>query len=169
MDFTSKTYLISQAFALLAMIVYVVCQQYKRREPILVGFIIGNLLNAIHMFLLGAATGTALSIIGAIRFSVAIFSQHRIWLFIFLLINTIVTWYIFEGYILSFTSYIGATFIIFSSFLKSDHWMRITMILGGIAWLIYGILVGSIVAIIANGLFVISSAIGWYRHIYRKS
>lgn len=148
------------------MAVYVVSQQYKNRQGILFGFIVGNLLNAVHMLLLGAIAGTVLAIIGSLRFAIAIYSMHRNWLYFFLLLNTVITYYVFEGYLLSLTSYAGATCIIVSSFLKSDHWMRVAMIFGGTLWMLYGILVGSIIAVFANALFVISSIIGWYRHVH---
>ena len=164
MDLTSKTYLLSQAFAIMAMIVYMASQQYKKRQSILVGFVLGNILNAIHMILLGAMTGMTLALIGAVRFTVAIFSTHKGWLVFFLAINTIATYFVFEGYLLSLTSYLGATFIIISSFLESDNHMRICMILGGIAWTVYTILVSSIIGTVANSLFVVSSLLGWYRY-----
>ena len=167
MDLTSKAYLLSQAFAIMAMVVYMASQQYKKRQSILVGFVFGNLLNATHMALLGAMTGMTLALIGAVRFTVAIFSTHKGWLVFFLCINTIATYYMFEGYLLSITSYMGATFIIVSSFLKSDNHMRICMILGGLAWTIYTILIGSVMGIVANSLFLVSSLVGWYRHIYK--
>ena len=166
MDFTSNTYLLSQAFAIIAMVVYIASQQHKKRQSILVGFVFGNLLNAAHMALLGAMTGMTLALIGSVRFAVAIFSTHKGWLVFFLCINTITTYFVFEGYLLSITSYLGATFVIISSFLKSDNQMRICMILGGVAWTIYTILVGSIMGIVANSLFLVSSLIGWYRHVY---
>lgn len=166
MDFTSNTYLLAQAFALISMIVSIVSQQYKSRQVILILFIVANLANAVHFFILAATTGVVKATVGAVRFLVAIFSTNRYWLFLFLIINTVTTWYVFEGALLSGTSYFAATFIILSSFLKSDHWMRVAIALGGLGWLFYGILIGSVVAIIANAFFFGSSLLGWYRHVY---
>lgn len=161
---TSPVYLVAQAFALLATIASVVSQQFKQRQKILIAFIVGNILNGIHFFLLGAYTGTAMAAIGAVRFGVAIKSMHKFWLYLFLVVNTVATYFVFEGWLLSGVSYTAATFIILSSFLKSDNLMRLMLILGGTGWLIYGVLINSIVAIIANCLFLASSIIGWWRH-----
>ena len=134
---------------------------------LLVLFIVANLLNAVHFQLLGAITGMAMALIGAVRFGVNIFSTNKLWLAFFLLINTAATYLVFEGWVLSVTSYLAATFIILSTFLTSDHWMRISIILGAFGWLVYGILIGSVVAVISGATFFISSITGWYRHIYR--
>ena len=166
MDFTSKTYIAAQVFAFLAMAAFTWSQQCKKRTPLLLYIILGNSLNAVHFFLLGAVTGMVLAIIGAVRFAVSIFSTSKLWLAFFLIINTIAAFYVFEGHLLSGTSYLAATFIIISSFLKSDHWMRVAIIIGAFGWLVYGVLIGSIVAIVSNAIFLISSITGWYRHVY---
>lgn len=148
------------------MIASIWSQQFKKRETILIFFIIANLLNAVHFFLFNALTGTAMATIGAARFGVAIFSTSKWWLALFLVINTVATYFLFEGILLSGTSYLAATFIIISSFLKSDHWMRMSIILGSFGWLVYGVLIGSLIGIISGALFLGSSIIGWYRHVY---
>jgi len=165
-DFTSNTYIIAQAFALASMLVSIWSQQCKTRKAILILFIVANLLNAAHFHLLGAITGVAMALIGAVRFGVNIFSTHKLWLVFFLVINTVATYLVFEGWILSGTSYLAATFIIISTFLTSDHWMRTSIILGAFGWLVYGVLIGSVVAIISGAVFFISIITGWYRHVY---
>lgn len=166
-DLYSKTYLIAQFFGLLAMLVSIASQQFKSRKKLLIFFIIGNILNSVHFLLLGAMTGFVLALIGAVRFGVSIFSTKKHWLILFLLINTIAVPFIFEGFLLSGIAYFAATSIIISTFLKSDNLMRICIIIGALGWLIYGILIGSVIAIISNAFFLISSIIGWYRHIYK--
>lgn len=167
-DFNSTTYLLAQAFAFASMLVSITSQQYKGRKMILVLFILANLFNAVHFFLLGATTGVILALIGAVRFAVSLLSIKPFWLFFFLMINTAALFFIFEGWLLSGVSYLAASFIIISTFLKSDHWMRVFIILGALGWLIYGILIGSIVAIFSNTFFLLSSIVGWYRHIYKE-
>lgn len=166
MDFTSSTYILAQALALLSTVVSVGSQQCKKRETLLIFFIIANLLNAGQFLLLNAMTGAVMSAIGAVRFGVNIFSTNKLWLALFLIINTVATYLVFEGVILSGTSYLAATFIIISTFLKSDHWMRISIIIGSFGWLIYGILVASPVFAASSAFFLISSITGWYRHVY---
>lgn len=163
MDY-SFAYIASQVFALLAMIAFTWSQQCKTRRNLLLLIILGNSLNAIHFFLLAAVTGMVLATIGAIRFSVSIFSTNKVWLALFLILNTVAAYYVFEGPKLSGISYLAATFIIISSFLKSDYWMRLAIIWGALGWLLYGILIGSIVATISNFIFLISSVIGWWRY-----
>lgn len=166
MNFDSNIYIFAQALGLASMFVSIWSQQWKERNMILVLFIVSNLFNAGHFYLLGAMTGAAMSLIGSVRFAVAIFSVHKAWLVVFLVINTIATYMLFEGFVLSGTSYVAATFIILSSFLQSDHWMRVSIILGSFGWLVYGGLIGSIIAVISGGLFFLSSVIGWYRYVY---
>lgn len=166
MDFTSNTYILAQVLALLSMIVSVWSQQFKKREMLLIFFIMSNLLNAGQFLLLSAFTGAVMSIIGAVRFGVNIFSTNKLWLVLFLVINTIATYLVFEGYILSGTSYLAATFIIISTFLKSDHWMRVSIIVGTFCWLIYGMLIASPVFVISSGIFLVSSIVGWYRYVH---
>lgn len=168
MDFTSNTYILAQVLAVLSMIVSAWSQQFKKREMLLIFFIIANLLNAGQFLLLSAFTGAVMSLVGAVRFGVNIFSTSKLWLILFLIINTVATYFVFEGYILSGTSYLAATFIIISTFLKSDNWMRLAIIIGTFLWLIYGILVASPAFAISSVVFLVSSIIGWYRHIYLK-
>lgn len=163
----SPLYLAAQLFGLISVVISVVSQQFKLREKILIAFIFANLFNAVHFYLLGAMTGLALAIIGAFRFGIAIKSTSKIWLYIFLAINTVAAYLMFEGLALTGVSYLAATFIIISSFLKNDSAMRLTIIVGALGWLIYGVLIGSIIAIVANLLFLASSIIGWYRHSYK--
>lgn len=167
-DFTSNTYIIAQVFALASMIVSLWSQQCRTRIMLLVLFIIANLLNAAHFQLLGAMTGVAMALIGAVRFGVSIVSTGKLWLVFFLIVNTIATYIVFEGWLLSGTSYLAATFIILSTFLRSNHWMRVSIILGAFGWLAYGVLIGSVVATISGAAFFISSCVGWYRHVYRR-
>ncbi len=166
MGLDTNTYIIAQAFGLASMLVAIWSQQWKERNMILILFIVSNLFNAGQFYLLSAMTGAAMSVIGAVRFGVSILSTNKAWLVFFLIINTIATYIFFEGFILSGTSYFAATFIILSSFLKSDHWMRVSIILGSFGWLVYGGLIGSIMAIVSGGFFFLSSVIGWYRYVY---
>jgi hypothetical protein len=166
MDFTSDTYLIAQLFGLIGMLVAIFSQQFKGRKPILLCFIVANLLNAIHFFLLSAMTGVVLAVIGAVRFFVSMFSIKKAWLVFFLIVNTLVLPFVFEGWLLSGTAYLAATFIIISTFLESDHAMRIAIIIGASGWLLYGVLIESIIEVVANAFFLISSILGWYRHVY---
>lgn len=166
MELDINMYVIAQAFGLASMLVSIWSQQWKERKMILILFIVSNLFNAGHFFLLNAMTGAAMSVIGAVRFGISIFSIHKAWLVFFLAINTIATYIFFEGFILSGASYFAATFIILSSFLQSDHWMRVCIIFGSFGWLVYGGLIGSVMAVVSGGFFFLSSVIGWYRHIY---
>jgi len=86
---------------------------------------------------------------------------------LFLIVNTIAAYLMFEGIALTGVSYLAATFIIISSFIKDDSTMRLTIIIGALGWLVYGILISSIIAIIANIMFLTSSIVGWYRHSYK--
>lgn len=171
MDFLSQInsplYLAAQLFGLISVIISVASQQFKLREKILIAFVFANLFNAVHFYLLGAMTGLALAIIGAFRFGLAIKSTSKVWLYTFLVINTVAAYLMFEGIALTGVSYLAATFIIISSFLKNDSVMRLAIIIGALGWLVYGVLIGSIIAIVANLLFLASSIIGWYRHSYK--
>lgn len=168
MDFTSGSYLLAQLFGLLAMLVFIVSQQCKKRETLLTYFIVGNLLNAVHFLLLNALTGAVMATIGAVRFGIGIISTSKYWLAVFILINTVATYFVFEGWLLSGTAYLSVTCMILSGFIRSDYWMRIAIIAGTVGCIVYGILIGSIISIIANTIFLISSSTGWYRHVYHK-
>lgn len=165
--FSSPLYLLAQLFGLISFVISTVSQQFKLREQILVAFIFANLFNAVHFYLLGAISGLALAIIGAFRFAVAIKSVAKSWLAFFLIVNTIAAYFLFESILLTGVSYIAATFIILSSFVKSDSLMRIIIIFGALGWLSYGILIGSVIAIFSNFVFLLSSVAGWYRHSYK--
>jgi len=80
---SSRIYLFAQLFGLCSVIISVVSQQFKLREQILIAFIFANLFNAVHFYLLGAMTGLALAIIGAVRFAIAIKSVSKVWLYFF--------------------------------------------------------------------------------------
>ncbi|WP_122031994.1 YgjV family protein [Aliivibrio sp. EL58] len=160
-------FIISQILVGLAALFDIASFQFTNRKILLLALSISALLIAAHFALLEEWTAACLLVIGASRYFAGIFiSDPRMkWLFYFVtVLGTILT---FNG-ITSVLSCIASLFHTEASFMRNDKLMRWLMVFGTVVWGAHDIIVGSPVAVLIDILFIISSAIGYYR-IYIKN
>ena len=156
-------YFLAQIMAVGAFAVGILSQQFKSKKSVFGLLALSNFLNAGHFYLLQANAGMVLAIIGTIRFWGAIYTKSFFILLAFQIINALAIVVTFSGWALSGTAYFAASLIIASGFTDSDHLTRSLLFWGGIGWMLYGVQIGSIVAILSNAFFCASVAIGRLR------
>ncbi|MFS1440775.1 YgjV family protein [Vibrio sp. 10N.286.46.E10] len=160
-------FIASQILVGLAALFDIASFQFKNRTLLLSALSISALLIAAHFALLKEWTAACLLFIGACRYFTGIFIvSHRIkWLFYSVtLLGTLLT---FNG----LTSALSCTASLLhtkASFSSNDKLMRWMMVIGTAVWCIHDVLVGSPVAVLIDVLFIVSSAVGYYRIHIKK-
>ncbi len=161
-------FIASQILAGLASLFDIASFQFKNRNKLLTTLFISALLIAAHFALLKEWTAACLLVIGACRYLAGIFISDPRMKWLFYLVTLLGTALTFSG-IASVLSCIGSLFHTKASFSHNDKLMRWLMVIGTVVWLIHDIIVGSPVAVLLDVLFIISSAIGYYRiHIKKR-
>jgi len=157
---------VSQVLVAFALLIEGTAMQMKHKHHLLVLLSMSCLLNSIHYFLLDQATAGFIFLLSSVRFLINLRWQSFKLAALFLSVNVVVTMLTYNG-VLSILGLCATLFITTSGFCK-DRAMRILMIVGGLIWLIHNVILMSPIAILLELCFVISGALGFYRHYYRS-
>jgi hypothetical protein len=113
----------------------------------------------------GAAA--SLLLLASVRFLVSILATRRalMWLFMGLACAAVLATY--QGP-LALLGLLGSLLQTRAAFCLDDRLLRRWMLLGTLCWLANNLLVGSPVAALMEGLFMVSNLVGYYRHYGRK-
>jgi len=154
---------ITQAIGIVASGFVVFSFSQKRDNNLKIYLIIGNLLFAIHFFMLGAFAGMCVNIINIMRVGCSIkFHKSNKVMFVFFLIYSLVAALIYEkpyDLLPIFSSFLGT----YSMFKLSGIKLRLLGLLGSSAWLTYGIIFQSIGGIITEVTGIILNLTTVYR------
>jgi len=164
-----SNFLLSQIIQVIAILVRLFGLQFKKRTIIIGTHGVSLFLTGIHFILLGTMVGAGMAFTGAIRCVLACFTTRKIWLWIFLITNLILTIVLFEDWLSSGLAFFGATCMIMSSFCKSTKALRIWAMIGALLWLIHGVVIWSPTVILYDTCMIISGLIGYYRHEIKHS
>ena len=161
-------FLLSQLIAVIAFGCGAVSFQLKTRRSILLWLSGSAIVNACHFFILGrAAPGILYLTMGARSLSAA-FSVNRKIMYLFLGL-------ILVGFFFSYKSPIGflglfaTLFATYGSFQTSDRRLRVIMMLSNVSWMVHNIVVGTPVAAVMEGTFLVSNVIGYWRYHLRNN
>lgn len=164
-------YLVSQAFALAALILSLIAFQKRKKVQILDYTIIAAICSVFHYLFLGAWSGVATKGVGVVRNVFADYEARRhktskIAPLIF------VTFYIIMGFVtfespISILPVISASIYTIAIYFGDASRIRYTAILTSGLWLVYDIFVLSIVGIVAESIFIINDLTAIYRYRYR--
>ncbi len=166
----SNSVFLGQFCCVLAIVVWTVSIQNKKKENILYFQFLSNMLYGISYFILGITTGAIMDTLGGLRCFV-FYCQTRknkdkqisiSWLFIFCIIAIICGIITYDG-IISIIPTIICIFYTISSWMKDAKWLRIVFLLTAFLWLYYNITMGAYVAVGGNILEIISGTISIFR------
>lgn len=164
---TYDIFFLSQILVAIAIIFDCLSFQYKARKKTYLCLIISALLVCIHYFLLGNVAAGTLCAVTVLRFIACYYSTDKRLLLLFMGLNVISIFSTYQAAIdlIIFTgSMIGVT----GNFQKNNKLMRVFMMIGTSLVLSYNIIIFSPMAVVLEGLFLISNFIGYYRHYIRK-
>lgn len=166
MDGFYLTFILEQAFGILALICTVVSMQLKKKRPLMVLQTASEAFIVAQYFVKGAITGSFMAIVSFIRNVIFTkYEKKRAPLWILLVIYavmtalTVVSW---AGPI-SILPYAGSLVYAWSLWYGKVKWIRLGNAVGNSPYLIYTLLTGNYALFIMTLLEVISAAIGFIR------
>ena len=150
--------LLAQIFAFLSSSCLLKSFWQKKRIKILFFQILDSAFDIIQYTLLGAYTGSLISLLGATRAYTFSKTNNKYFLFLFLLLYIIASLITFDG-VISFIPLIAALVYTIVTWNKKEKNIRLFSILVFILWFIYDILVKAYVSSITDTVLVVSNFI----------
>ena len=163
----TTAFIISQIAMFFAMGFDFLSLQYKKREYTFLCLIVSASLISTHYFLLNKVTAGVIVFISVLRFITCYFTTNKKFLLIFIALNTIALFFTYTE-IYDLIIYAGLIVFIIGNFQKDNRLMRKLMMVGTATIVIYNIIIFTPMGIAAEGAFLISNFIGYYRHYVRK-
>ena len=154
--------LLAQVFAFLSSSCLLISFWQKKRIKILFFQILDSAFDIIQYTLLGAYTGSLISLLGATRAYTFSKTNNKYFLFLFLLLYIIASLITFDG-VISFIPLIAALVYTIVTWNKKEKNIRLFSILVFILWFIYDILVKAYVSSITDIVLVVSNFIAFYK------
>lgn len=159
----SIPFIISQVVMFIAMGFDFLSLQYKKREYTFLCLIISASLISTHYFLLNKIAAGVIVFISVLRFITCYFTTNKKYLFIFILLNTISLFFTYKT-LSDLIIYVGLIIFIVGNFQEDNKLMRKLMMGGTSIIVLYNIIIVSPMGVIAEGSFLISNFIGYYKH-----
>jgi hypothetical protein len=166
--FELNAFWISQILIGLAFLSDTTSWQFKKREIVLSFLVISCLLIGTHYVLLNEITGAVMLYLAALRYFVSIFTTKKIWIWIFLALIFVSTYFSYENTNDLFI-FVANIFFNTAAFQEKDKRLR-ELVMAGMPFLIlYNVLVFSPAAIVLESFFLLSNMIGYWRFYLRKN
>lgn len=156
-------FLWSQLVVSLALLLDLLSFQLRDRRRILACLALSCALNAGHFALLGQWSAACLLLLASVRFLVSIWLVRRILMWFFMGLACAAALATYQG-VLSLIGLLASLLQTRAAFFPDDRQLRSWMLLGILCWLVNNLLVGSPVAALMEGLFLVSNLVGYYRH-----
>ena len=166
MDQEILTFVLGQAFGILALICTVVSMQLRKKKSLMILQTASEAFIVAQYWVKGAITGSLMAIVSFVR-DIIFTKYHKtrtpIWvlivLYVIMTILTIVSW---SGP-LSLLPYVGSLIYCYTLWYGKVKWIRLGNAVGNSPYLVYTLLTGNYALFIMTLLEVISSAIGFIR------
>lgn len=160
-------FILSQIAMFVAMFFDFLSLQFKARKKTFLCLIVSASLISTHYFLLGKIAAGVIVFISILRFITCYFTTNKKYLFIFIGLNTISLFFTYKE-LADLLFYSGLFIFIIGNFQANNKLMRKQMMIGTSIIVLYNVIILSPMGIIAEGTFLISNFIGYYRHYIKK-
>lgn len=161
---------IAQLIGVIAVCISISIFQVNNRNKMLLIGCTAALFYAVHFFMLGAFTGAALCIVGAIRSYLFIKfkpNKKNTWiLIVFLMITALTTYVTWQGWV-SLFAFAGLSFGTFAVWHRKPKSIRRWALLAPPAWFIHDAMSGSYPGMVVEVIMFTSNLVGEYRFDYR--
>lgn len=161
-------FIISQVAMFIAMGFDFLSLQYKKREHTFLCLIVSASLISTHYFLLNRTAAGVIVFISILRFITCYFTTNKKYMFVFIALNTISLFFTYRS-VTDLIIYIGLVIFIIGNFQENNQLMRKLMMCGTSIIILYNFIIFSPMGVIAEGSFLISNFIGYYRHYMRNN
>lgn len=155
-------FILAQVFAFLSSVCLLFSFWQKNRKQILFFQILDSSFDILQYFLLGAYTGSLISLLGATRAYTFSKTNNSFFLILFLMLYTISSLITYNGFI-SIIPLLAALIYTIVTWNKKEKNIRLFSILIFILWFIYDILVKAYVSSITDVTLIISNALAFYK------
>ncbi len=155
-------FVLAQIFAFLSSLCLLVSFWQRKRKKILFFQTLDSTFDIIQYSLLGAYTGSLISLLGATRAYTFSKTNNKFFLFLFLLLYVIASIITFNG-LISFLPLIAALVYTIVTWNKKEKNIRIFSILVFFLWLIYDILVKAYISSITDIILIVSNSLAFYK------
>ena len=160
-------FLLSQLIAAVALACSLLTFQLKRREHILFVFAALSAALSLHFYILGSTAASAVVAVSVVRFLVSIRSQHRAWMYVFLLLTAAVG-FITYSEPLNLLAILAGLLGVIATFQRDDLRLRRIMLSSSGTMAIHDLIVWTPVGLAVDLTAFISNIVGLYR-FYRVS
>ena len=142
--------------------------QFKKRKTTFLLLIVSASLISTHYFLLNRIAAGVIVFFSVLRFITCYFTTNKKYLFLFIGLNTVSLFFTYKD-AFDLIIWLGLVVFITGNFQKNNKLMRKLMMIGTSLLVLYNILIFSPMGAIAEGSFLISNFVGYYRfYIKRK-
>ena len=155
-------FILAQVFAFLSSVCLLFSFWQKNRKQILFFQILDSSFDILQYFLLGAYTGSLISLLGATRAYAFSKTNNIFFIILFLMLYTISSLITYNGFI-SIIPLLAALIYTIVTWNKKEKNIRLFSILVFILWFIYDILVKAYVSSITDVILIISNALAFYK------
>lgn len=163
----TTAFLISQIAMFVAMAFDFLSMQYKKREYTFLCLIVSASLISTHYFLLSQTAAGVIVFFSVLRFITCYFTTNKKYLFIFIGLNTLSLFFTYKAPT-DLIIYFWLIVFIIGNFQENNKLMRKLMMVGTATIVLYNFIIFSPMGVVAEGAFLISNFIGYYRHYIRK-
>lgn len=160
-------FIVSQIAMFVAMEFDFLSLQFKKREYTFLCLVVSVSLISAHYFLLNKVAAGVIVFFSVLRFITCYFTTNKKYLFIFIALNTLSLFFTFKE-IYDLIIYAGLVIFIIGNFQEDNKLMRKLMMVGTSILVLYNIIIFSPMGAIAEGSFLLSNFIGYYRHYFKK-
>ncbi|HIT12192.1 MAG TPA: YgjV family protein [Candidatus Pelethosoma merdigallinarum] len=159
--------LMAQIFALCSSHCLLLSFWQKKRIQILFFQTLDSVFDIIQYFLLGAYTGSCISLLGALRAYTFSKTNHKFFLYLFLVLYTLASILTFDGMI-SIIPLLAALLYTLVTWNKKEKYIRMFSILVFSLWFLYDILVQAYVSSCTDLVLIISNSLALYKLDIKK-
>ena len=161
-------FIISQVAMFIAMGFDFLSLQFKKREYTFLCLIVSASLISAHYFLLNRVAAGVIVSISVLRFITCYFTTNKKYFFLFIALNTVSLFFTYRNPT-DLIIYIGLIIFIAGNFQEDNRLMRKLMMGGTSIIILYNAIIFSPMGVIAEGSFLMSNFIGYYRHYVRSN
>ena len=165
--------IISYIVGAIALVVWTFSIQIKEKEKILQTQMIANILYSIQYILIGAITAGSMNLVSALRSYIFYKKQKNMnmvsatWLFVFIAIILAIAAITCRNF-MSLIPIVITILYTYATWQKNAKVIRVIFFITACIWVYYNFYIGAYVAIIGNGLEIISSMISMIRFDTKK-
>jgi hypothetical protein len=161
-----SAFAVSQILVAVVFVIALGTFQFRERKHVLLCCVAITILIGAHFLLVDAYTAGVLAFIASVRYTIAIYSRSRSWMYLFLVVVVAMVAGTYDG-LLSVLAGTGSILTTLATF-KSNKALREISLLASVVWILHNLMAGSPAAFVLEIFFLGSNLVGYYRYFWKK-